>query len=39
MKKIGEKIILKKILKTMSPEEIAEKTDISLSEIKKITEY
>ena len=37
--KIGEKEIITKLLRTMSPEEIAEKTDIPLSEIKKIAEY
>ena len=37
--KIGEKEIITKLLRTMSPEEISEKTDLSLSEIKKIAEY
>ncbi len=39
MKKIGEKEIITKLLRTMSPEEISEKTDLPLSEIKKIAEY
>ena len=37
--KKGEKRIIKKFLKTMSPEEIAEKTDMPISEIRNIAEY
>ena len=37
--KIGEKEIITKLLRTMSPEEIAEKTDMPISEIRKIAEY
>ena len=36
--KEGKREIIKEFLKFMDPQEIAEKTNISLSEIKEITE-